>query len=448
MKKDSEHSKVVKKSELNKNILQTSRRKFITRTALAAGAVTIIPRHVLGKGFTAPSDKVNLGFIGLGKQCRGLAKNFIKNDAEIIACSDVWTTKNKWFVEHVAKSHLEIKKATRKNTVTSYLNYNELLDDSKIDAVVIASPDHWHAMHVMDSLKANKDVYCEKPLSHNIKEGRNMVKAVERSGRVLQVGSMQRSWDSFRKACELVRNGYLGEIKRVEVNVGDPAKAYDLMEEAMPSEVNWDNWCGPAPLLKYNHRLAPSSNDVKFWPDWRLFEETGGGILSDWGAHMFDIVQWALGMDHTGPVKLVPPADPTAVRGLKLYYDNGIEVEHKDFGRGWGVRFFGTEGQMDISRGYFETTPASLLNTDFTSLNVKLIRSENHYSNWLDAIKNGGTPICDVETGHRSASICHLSNIAYKLNRSLNWNPEKEKFSKDAEANKLRSRKERKFSMV
>lgn len=445
MKKDNKHSKVVKKSELNKNTFQVSRRSFITKTALAAGAVTIVPRHVLGKGFTAPSDKVNLGFIGLGKQSRGLAKNFIKNDAEIIACSDVWATKNNWFKNHVAQNQLEINNSTRKNTLTSYIDYAELLENSAIDAVVIASPDHWHAKHVMDSLKADKDVYCEKPLSHNIKEGREMVKAVEQSGRVLQVGSMQRSWDNFRKACELVRNGHLGEIKRVEVNVGDPAKAYDLMEEAMPNEIDWNHWCGPAPLLKYNHRLAPSSNDVDFWPDWRLFEETGGGILSDWGAHMFDIVQWALGMDESGPVEFVPPTDPTAVRGLKMYYANGVEVEHKDFGRGWGVRFFGSEGQMDISRGYFETTPANLVDTDYAAMNIQLIHSDNHYANWLTAIKNGGTPICNVETGHRSASICHLSNIAYKLNRPLVWNPEKEKFHKDSEANKLRSRKERKY---
>lgn len=320
-----------------------------------------------------------------------------------------------------------------------------MLSDSAIDAVVIASPDHWHAKHVLDSIEAGKDVYCEKPLSHNIAEGRAMVKAVQSSGKVLQVGSMQRSWETFRKACELVRNGYLGDIERVEVNVGTPAKAYDLEAEAMPAEVNWNNWCGPAPLLAYNHRLAPSNNDVKFWPDWRLFEETGGGILADWGAHMFDIVQWALGMDHSGPVKLVPPKDKNAGMGLKMYYANGVEVEHKDFGRGYGVRFFGSKGQMDISRNYLETTPANLLETNLTTSDVRLYKSDNHMGDWLGAIKQRSQPICDVETGHRSASVCHLANIAYKLDRTLEWNPEKEKFKGDSEANKLRSRKERKF---
>lgn len=235
-----------------------------------------MPRHVLGKGFLAPSDKINLAFIGLGKQSRGLAVNAIKNNAEIIACSDVWTTKNEWFKDHVAKNHSEIWGTARKNSVQSFRNYLEMLEHDAIDGVVVASPDHWHARHVMDSLRADKDVYCEKPLSHNIVEGRKMVKAVNKAQAVLQVGSMQRSRENFRRACELVRNGYLGTIRKVEVNVGDPARPYDLKGEEVPAEVDWNHWCGPAPLLAYNHRLSPASNDVKFWPDWRLFQETGG----------------------------------------------------------------------------------------------------------------------------------------------------------------------------
>ena len=160
---------------------------------------------------------------------------------------------------------------------------------------------------------------------------------------------------------------------------------------------------------------------------------------------MFDNAQWALGMDRTGPVKLVPPKDPKAVRGLKMQYANGIEVEHKDFGRGWGVRFFGSKGQMDISRQYFETTPVNLVDVELSSSDARLYKSDNHLADWLQAIKSRKQPICDVETGHRSATVCHLANIAYKLGRDLEWNPEKEKFVGDAEANKLRSRKPRKF---
>ncbi|SFW66988.1 Gfo/Idh/MocA family protein [Cellulophaga fucicola] len=424
-----------------------SRRGFITKTALATGAVTILPRHIFGRGFVAPSDRVNIGFIGLGKQSRGLASNFVgATNSQIIAACDVWSTKNEWFKGAVNKIYADKRSQNSYNGVTTYTDYNELLDRKDIDAVVIATPDHWHAIQAIDAMKAGKDVYCEKPLTHNINEGIDLVKTAKKTSKILQTGSMQRSGKNFRKACELVRNGYLGDIKQVLVNVGDPAVPYNLKAETLPTEVNWNKWCGPAPLLEYNHRLAPSRNDVDFWPDWRLYEEVGGGILCDWGAHMFDIVQWALGMDRSGPVKYVMPADKNAVRGLKMYYDNGVEMIHEDFGRGWGVRFIGTEGTMDISRGYFETTPENLIKAELTASDTKLYDTEgNHYQDWISSIKNRTQPICDVETGHRSATVCNIANIAYNLGRDLNWDPVKEKFLNDSEANKMRGRKERKF---
>ncbi|MCL6265461.1 Gfo/Idh/MocA family protein [Flagellimonas myxillae] len=426
---------------------ETNRRKFIKQTGLAVGAFSLIPRHVLGKGFVAPSDKINIGVIGLGKQSHGLAKAFIRNEnCQVVAGCDVWTTKNEWFKQMVQSEYATTKGSNSYKGTRTYLDYKELLERSDIDAVVVVSPDHWHAAQSIDAMKSGKDVYCEKPLAHNIKEGRAMAKTAQKTGKILQTGSMQRSGKNFLKACELVRNGYLGEIKQVLVNVGDPAITYNMQEEPMPAEVNWNQWCGPAPLLAYNHRLAPSRNNVDFWPDWRLFKEVGGGILSDWGAHMFDIAQWALGMDKTGPVRLVPPSDASAVRGMKFYYDNGIEMIHKDFGRGWGVRFIGTEGIMDISRSYFETDPENLTTAALKPTDVRLYDTNgDHYQDWLSAIKTRKQPICDVETGHRSASVCHLANIGYQLNRPLEWNPVKEKFKGDSEANKLRGRKARKF---
>lgn len=439
--KDSDN---IKKTKINTKV---SRRGFITKTALATGAITILPRHIFGRGFVAPSDRVNIGFIGLGKQSRGLANNFVgATNSQIIAACDVWSTKNEWFKGAVNKIYADKRNQNSYNGVTTYKNYNELLDRNDIDAVVIATPDHWHAIQAIDAMKAGKDVYCEKPLTHNINEGIDLVKTAKKTSKILQTGSMQRSNKNFRRACELVRNGYLGDIKQVLVNVGDPAVPYNLKAETLPSEVNWNNWCGPAPLLEYNHRLAPSRNDVDFWPDWRLYEEVGGGILCDWGAHMFDIVQWALGMDRSGPVKYVPPTDKTAVRGLKMYYDNGVEMIHQDFGRGWGVRFIGSKGTMDISRSYFETTPKNLVNAELTTSDTKLYDTKgNHYQDWITSIKNRTQPICDVETGHRSATVCNIANIAYNLGRDLDWDPVKEKFLKDKEANKMRGRKERKF---
>ena len=416
-----------------------SRRKFIKSVALAASAFTIVPRHVLGKGHVPPSDKINIGFIGLGRQSRGLASRFVElTDAQIVAGSDVWTTKMEWFRQHVSSVYAGHRDATGYDGVATYLEYEELLDRDDIDAVVIATPDHWHALQAVAAMRAGKDVFCEKPLTHTVGEGIRMVRAAEETDRIVQTGSMQRSSEGFRKACELVRNGYIGDVRKVIVNVGDPARDYDLPAEPIPEEVDWNRWCGPAPLLAYNHRLAPAHNDVDFWPDWRLYTQVGGGILCDWGAHMFDIAQWGLGMDRSGPVEFVPPEDPEAVRGLRMTYANGIEMVHEDFGRGWAVRFMGTDGSVDISRKFFESTPEKLVDMELNSGDVRLYDTGgNHYQDWLDAIRNRTQPICDVQTGHRSATICNIANIAYGLGRPLRWNPESETFTDDAEANAL-----------
>ena len=369
-----------------------SRRKFLKQTALTAGAISIVPRYVLGKGFVPPSDKINIGMIGLGKQSRGLASRFLQQtDAQIVAGCDVWTTKLKWFKELVSGVYAEHRQQADFKGIDVYRDYQQLIDRPDIDAVIVATPDHWHALPSIAAMEAGKDVYCEKPLSHTIQEGRQMAKAVKRTGRILQTGSMQRSRNDFRKACELVRNGYLGDIEKVLVNVGDPARAYDLPAEPKPAEIDWDLWCGPAPMLAYNHRLAPSSNDVNFWPDWRLFKEVGGGILCDWGAHMFDIVQWGLGMDHTGPVEFIPPEDPKAVRGLKMRYANGIEMVHEDFGRGWAVRFIGSEGSIDISRSFFESTPENLVTAELKSGETKLYHQK---SDTTHLRRGDGSPLC------------------------------------------------------
>ncbi len=417
-----------------------SRRRFIKSTALATAAFAIVPRHVLGKGFVPPSDKINIGFIGLGRQSRGLARRFVElTSAQIVAGSDVWTTKMAWFEKHVSSVYAEHRGATDYSGVASYPDYRELLDRDDIDAVVIVTPDHWHALQAVDAMQASKDVFCEKPLTHTIEEGVRMVRAAKETGRIVQTGSMQRSWDNFRKACELVRNGYIGDVKKIIVNVGDPARKYDLPAEPMPAEIDWDRWCGPAPLLAYNHRLAPSNNDVDFWPDWRLYTEVGGGILSDWGAHMFDIAQWGLGMDRSGPVEWVPPEDSKAVRGLRMKYANGVEMVHEDFDRGWAVRFVGSEGGIDVSRKFFETTPPKLADLEFRSTDERLYDSGgNHYLDWLDAVRNRTQPVCDVVTGHRSASVCNIANIAYWLNRPLQWDPKAESFIDDDEADELK----------
>ncbi len=422
-----------------------SRRKFLKAATITVGAFTIVPRHVLGRGFTAPSDKVTLGFIGCGRQSSGLSARFTTSaEAQIVAASDVFAAKMEWFQKRVAGLYAEHRSTPNYNGVKTYLEYEEMLERDDIDGIVVATPDHWHAIPSIAAMKSGKDVFCEKPLSHTIKEGRAMVKAADKYGRVLQTGSMQRSRKNFLHACELVRNGYVGTIKKVLVNVGDPAVSYDLAAEEMPANLNWDRWCGPSPVLPYHSQIAPATNKIKYWPQWRKYKEYGGGILCDWGAHMFDIAQWGLGMDHTGPVEWIPPSDPKAVRGLVMKYANGIEMVHEDFGRGWGVRFIGSEGSLDISRQYLDSDPANIVTAEIKSGETRLYDSkENHYQDWLNAMKNRSKPICHAEVGHRSASICNIANIAYSLNRPLKWDPVKEKFD-DKAANKLRKKKYRK----
>ena len=434
------------KSNRNKKKEMTStRRRFIRNTAFAVGALTIIPRHVMGKGFVAPSDRINLGVIGLGMQGNLLSRLFLSNtEVQIVAGSDVWDSKRDLFKSNIESLYAKHRNVESYKGVQTYLEYKELLDRSDIDAVIVATPDLWHAIQCIDAMNAGKDVYCEKPLTNTIAEGRAIVDAVEKTNSVFQTGSMQRSWAKFITAREIVSSGKLGKIKKVLVNVGDPARYYDLPSESLPDGIDWNRWCGPAPLLGYNEKIAPEI--VKNYPAWRDFKETGGGILADWGAHMFDIAQWSLGMDHSGPVKFIPPSDPKAVRGLRMFYENGIEMVHEDFGRGWGVRFIGSEGTLDVSRGYLETTPESILLSNITVDKEAIMKdSGNHYQNWIDGIKNRSQPICDAEIGHRTATVCNVANIAYELGETLNWDPKKEEFKDNKQADKMRKRKNRKY---
>lgn len=411
------------------------RRSFVQNSIKAAVAFTIIPRFVMGgRGYLAPSDRINLGFIGTGKQSKSLINSF-KSISQVVAASDVDSQKLAAFQNIAEKIYADPSQKEKYKGFSGYADFRELLERKDIDAVVIATPDHWHAVMTVMAANAGKHVYCEKPMAHSIEEGRAMVNAVHKNKVVLQVGSMQRSWKNFHHACELVRNGYLGKINEVLVNVGDPAIAYNLTPMPTPANLNWDRWVGPAVFNPYHSELSPPI-EQDIYPHWRNYKDYGGGILSDWGAHMFDIAQWALGMDRSGPVKLVAPTG-NEVKGLELIYENGVVMKHVDFGRGFGVRFIGEKGTLDISREYLDSNPANIVSATIQPNEIRLYDSANHYQDWLDAIKTGKQPICDVETGHRTSSVCCLANIAYQTRRTLYWDPVKEHFKNDAEANKL-----------
>ena len=424
--------------------IKQNRRVFIKQSTGAVFSFFIVPRYVLGgSNYVAPSDKITLGFIGTGKQSIGLASRFMGlSDTQVIAACDVDQQKLTRFAEHVQKYYSENREKSDYKTCDTSKAYQDLLARKDIDAVVIASPDHWHAIMAIDAAKAGKDIFCKKPLAHTIEEGRAMVKATRKYNRVFQTGSMQRSSERFRHAVELVRNGYIGDVKTVKVNVGDPPLVDNLPLEDTPNYLDWNLWLGPAPQRGYSSTLAPPIS-VDVWAQWRNYQHYGGGGVTDWGAHMFDIAQWGLNMDESGPIEIIPPSDRNAKRGMKYLYANGVEMYHEDFGKGWAVQFNGTEGKIEVSRSFLESDVAGLVEKKIGEQAIRVYSSDNHYQDWIDAIKKRTQPICDVEIGHRTATVCTLTNIAYQLGRPLKWNPKKEKFVGDAQANSMRGKQYR-----
>jgi predicted dehydrogenase len=266
-----------------------------------------------------------------------------------------------------------------------------------------------------------------------------VMRAVDANKRVLQTGSMQRSMKEFRVACELVRNGAIGKLQRVECSFGDPGVPCDLGEEPMEPGLDWDRWVGPAPVRPYNSVLSPRGLHRHF-PNWRLYREFGGGMVTDWGAHHLDIAQWGLGMDASGPVEALPPSNPGAKRGAKLVYANGVTVEHKE---GFGVHFFGTEGEVRVNRGKFIFQRGTEIVASYTDqkdtacalevrkaeqaflkdAKIKLYASENHLSDFLSCVRSRSKPITSEQVGARSAICCHLMNLAYYHGQKLKWDP-------------------------
>jgi len=416
-----------------------NRRDFIGKAAAGAGAISIIPSHVMGgPGRIAPSDRVNLGYIGTGKLSQELAGYIGKCPGVVyMAACDVdrrKLTRFKGMAEQINAANLN----GGSQEVDTYEHYRELLERPDIDAVVISTPDHWHAMMAVDAAKAGKDIYCEKPMASTVAEGRAMVSAVEKYDRVFQTGNMQRSWRNFRHACEMVSNGYIGEVKEVNVHVGNPVMACELPGEEAPESLNWNLWVGPSMYRSYHPLLAPPIEDNS-WPRWRSYRGFGGGSVTDWGAHMFDIAQWALGMDRSGPVEFIPPA-ARDTHGMKMVYANGVVMNHVDWGEHNAVQFLGTEGKIEISREFYRSDIEGLTGFKLKDTDTPLYHSDDHYQNWVDSIRSRSMTVSDVETGHRTASLCNIVNMAYTLERPLKWSPSHEQFIGDEGAGQMLGR--------
>jgi predicted dehydrogenase len=425
----------------------SSRRRFLVSAGLLAAAPFILPRRSWA-GEAAPSRRVTFGCIGMGTQMRGhLGALLGRDDVQVLAVCDVDTTRREAALKRVNDAYTA-KNGTASTACAAYNDFRELLARKDIDAVLIATPDHWHAYIAIAAVKSGKDVYCEKPLTHNVREAVELVKAVRRADRVFQTGSQQRSSKEFRVASELVRNGVLGRVAAVHVSFGDPAKPYALPAEPMEPGLDWNLWCGPGPLVAYNPSLSPRGVHTNF-PDWRKTWEFGGGAITDWGAHHIDIAQWALGVDDGGPVEIRAPKDwATARRGAQLVYADGTVLTHV---RGKGVSFYGTEGELHVNRGKFElildgktrhrfwdkeTDKTTSMEREVTltereflgGAKIKLPQPKSHFQDFLDCVRSRQRPICDVAIGASSAIACHLMNFAYHYGANAKWDPVNQRF--------------------
>lgn len=419
---------------------RSTRRSFLKSSALL-GAPFVLPSRVWSAP-TSPNERITLGFIGTGKQGRGLLGGFMgkKDLVEVKAVSDVDTNRREAALKQVESFAREQGLAP---DVKAYADWRELLARPDIDAVVIATPDHWHALQTTAALAAGKDVYCEKPLVHDVAEAVAVIRGVEKHGRVLQCGSMQRSSKEFRVACELVRNGVIGKITHVECQFGVPGVPCDLPEEPAEPGLDWDAWLGPAPYRPYNSVLSPRGVHDHF-PLWRLYREYGGGYVTDWGAHHLDIAQWGLDMDESGPVEVRPPEKPGATEGAVLKYANGVTVKHLN--NGFGVHFFGTDGEVKVNRGRFEliiggqSRARFVSREDGTSLESAVLKAEkefladakvklyatprgDHLGDFLTCMKTRKKPCTHEVIGARSATVCNLMNLAYYHGKKFSWNP-------------------------
>jgi predicted dehydrogenase len=435
------------------------RRTFLRTGALAVGAAgfpTIAPSTALGLGRRpAPSDRITIGVIGTGNQGIGNMLNLLTDPrVQVVAVCDVNRQSAGYWNGNVAgwESARQIvdwhyaaeMRSGRFAGCATHTDYREVLARPDIDAVMTALPDHWHALTSVEAAIAGKDIFCEKPLSLTVAEGRAMSDAVRKHGRVFQTGSQQRSMANFRQASELVRNGRLGRLRTVRIGLpgGQPdfgRSGHRKAPEPVPAGFDYDMWLGPAPEAPY----APARCHVNF----RWIRDYSGGQVTDWGGHHPDIAHWALGMDASGPVAIrnargVFPDDlwNTATEfHFEAEYANGVRMIISDKER-TGIRFEGDDGWIFVTRGAHEVSAPAIWNDPLPANAVRLPVSENHFRNWIDCIISRAEPVAPAEAAHRSITVAHLGNIAMLLGRDLRWDPRTEQVTGDATANGMLSR--------
>jgi predicted dehydrogenase len=420
-----------------------SRRNLLGASAAAVTAPMVIPSSALGlAGYTAPSERLTFGMIGMGQMMNAHFHGMLnRKEIQILAVCDVDTGKRE-----KAKKAVESKYASAMGTGSykgcgCYNEHEKIMERSDIDACFIVTPDHWHVPIALDAVRSGKDVYVEKPMSLTIKEGRILSDAVRRHGAVLQVGSQQRSEYSFGKAVEMVRSGWIGKVHTIYASLGRFPDGKALPEQPIPEGFDYDRWLGPTPWYPYNKKRVEGN----YAGGWRCYWEYGSRKNGDWGAHHYDIIQWALGKDDSGPEFFFPRGwDDSGCQGYK--YKNG-PIVYRDFPRrkfNSMIEFYGDKGAIGVGRGGdLKSDPSELKNRPLSASDVHLRATESHHDNFLKAIRTRKRTIADVEIGHRTATICHLSAISERLNRTIQWDPAKEEIVGDAEASKWLDRPRR-----
>jgi predicted dehydrogenase len=435
-----------------------SRRTLLRRATAAALAPWIIPASARGAdGTVAPSNRIALGHIGVGMMGRGHMSGFLSDpSAQVLAISDVDRWRRDDAVSIINTAYAAQRTAGTYRGADAYLDFQELLARPDIDAVVIAMGERWHPAATVLAAKAGKDIYVEKPISLTIAEGRAMVDAVRRYGRVCQVGLQQRTSPEFQLACQLVKQGALGKIHKVYTIFNSVSQEIDLPAEPTPDSLDWDRWLGPSPWRPFNSRFHYLGRPLNVVP-WEFCRDFGGGGIASGGVHGFDVVHWGLGMDLSGPSEISPP-EAGQYPSLTYTYPGGVLLQVVDgrldrkkheIPKGWdelthiqsfGAVFVGERGWIHVGRrGYLTSYPTDII-ASHPGRNDHLRSVHSHHGNWLESIRTRRQPNCDVAVGHHSTNVTNLGCIARWTGRVLRWDPAREEFLNDEEANRMRRR--------
>ncbi len=424
-----------------------TRRHFLATATTAAVAPLIVPGQALGlNGAMAPSERIGIGIVGCGSMNTGHARQLVGNrGVQVVAVCDVNGLKRETLRKQVDEGYTSQSDQGSYTGCAGYNDFRDLIANKDVDALFVATPDHWHTLPSLAAMRAGKDVYCEKPMTLTIEEGRALADEQKRSGAIFQHGTLQRSAYGFPRAVELVRNGRIGTLKHVEIGIHPGDGPRGCNETPVPDWMDYDLWLGQAPLAPYCPERCIGRRA------WLSIGAYGGGRIASWGSHHLDIAQWALDADHSGPVEIEGTAtypewgivDQAITWDAELRYSNGITVHMVNHAPPPYIKFIGDEGSIFVTRTEFTSDPANILDSVIGPDEYHVHTSRNHRQDFLDCVRSRETTVTPAEIGHRTATACHLMNIALRLGRKVRWNPETERFIDDPEANAMISRKMR-----